>query len=77
MALYGRCLLAFAFLGRLLVKLATAELGQDTCFLTGTLEPAQGGVEILIFLYADTRHTHIFQHRYKETRHEGRGRDRS
>ena len=60
MALDCRCLLAFAFLGRFLVKLTTTKFGQDACFLTGTLEPAQGGVEILIFFYADTRHTNTF-----------------
>ena len=59
MALYCRCLFALAFLGRLLIKLTTTQLGQDACFLTGTLKPAQGGVEILILLNADTRHTHI------------------
>jgi hypothetical protein len=60
MALYCRCLFAFAFLGRLLVKLATTQLGQDTRFLAGTLEPTQGGVKILIFFNADTRHTNTF-----------------
>ena len=55
MALYSRCLLAFTFLGRLLVKLTTTELGQNTCFFTGTLEAAQRGVEILILFYAELR----------------------
>ena len=60
MPLYSRCLFAFTFLGRLLVKLTTTEFGQNTCFFTGTLEPAQGGVKILIFFYTDTRHTNTF-----------------
>ncbi len=60
MALYSRCLLAFTFLGRLLVKFTTTKLGQDTCFFTGTLEPAQGGVEILILFYTNTWHTNTF-----------------
>ena len=73
MTLHCRCFLAFAFLGRLLVKLTTSQLGQNACFLTGTLEPAQGGVEIFILFYTDTRHTnYVFQLRYKEARHKGR-----
>lgn len=60
MPLYSRCLLAFTLLGRFLVKLATTELGQNTCFFTDTLEPSQGGVEILILFNADTRHTNTF-----------------
>ena len=60
MALDGSRLLALTFLGRLLVKLTTTELGQDACFFTGTLEPTQGGIEILILCYADTRQTNTF-----------------
>ena len=58
MALYCRCLFAFAFLGRLLIKFTTTQLGQDACFLTGTFEPAQRGVKILILFNANTRHTY-------------------
>ncbi len=61
MTLYCRCLLALAFLGRLLIKLTTTQLRKDACFLTGTLEPAQGGVEILILFNTDTRHTNILR----------------
>ena len=60
MALHSCRLLTFAFLGWLLVKLTTAELGQHSCFFAGALEPTQGGVEILIFFYSDTRHTNTF-----------------
>ncbi len=66
-----RCgFLALAFLGWLLVELATAKFSQDTRLFTGALEPAQGSVKILIFLNADTRHTnYCLWFRYKETRH--------
>ena len=60
MALHSCRLLTFAFLGWLLVKLTTAELGQHPRFFAGAREPTQGGVEILIFFYSDTRHTNIF-----------------
>jgi hypothetical protein len=60
MALHGRGLFAFAFLGRLLIELPTTKLGQYTRFLTGTFEPPQGGIEVLVFLYANTRHTDSF-----------------
>lgn len=60
MALYSRGLFAFAFLGRLFIKLAATELGQDASFLTGAFKPAQGGIKILILFYADTRHTNTF-----------------
>ena len=53
-----RCgFLALSFLGWLLVELAAAKFGQDARLLTGALEATQGGVKILIFLNADTRHT--------------------
>jgi len=73
MTLDGSCLLAFPFLGRLLVELATTKLRQDAGFLAGTLEPTQGCVEVLIFFYTNAWHTNYCQYiRYKETRREGR-----
>ena len=60
MAFHRRRLLAFTFLGWLLVKLTTTQFGQDTCLFTGALEPAQGGVEILILFYTNTWHTNTF-----------------
>lgn len=60
MAFHSCRLLTFAFLGWLLVKLTATELGQDTCFFTGALEAAKGGVEILILFYTNTWHTNTF-----------------
>jgi hypothetical protein len=57
MSLYRRGFFAFPFLSRLLVKLAASKLGQYSRFLAGALETTQGGVEVLVFLKADTRHT--------------------
>jgi len=45
--------LAFAFLGGLLVILSPPHLGQDACFLAGTLETPQCGVKMLVFSGAD------------------------
>jgi hypothetical protein len=53
----GGSFLALAFLGWLLVKLTAAQFRQNAGFLTGTLEAAQGGIEIFIFFYANTGHT--------------------
>ncbi len=66
----GSGFLALSFLSRLFVELTTAKLGQHARFFTGTLETAQGGVEILVFFYANTRHRgfNLFC-KYKETRH--------
>lgn len=59
MAFNGGSFLAFPLLGWFLVELATAELGENASFFTGTLEATQCSVEILIFFYANTRHTNI------------------
>jgi len=56
MSFDGGSFLTLAFLGRLLVKLATAELGKYSGLFAGTLEATQGGVEIFVFFYADTWH---------------------
>ena len=52
----GRRFLALALLGRFLVELATAKLGQHTGFFTGALEATQGCVEILVFFEAYAWH---------------------
>jgi len=49
--------LALALLSWLLVILATAQFRQYASFFTGTLEAAQGGVEIFIFFDTNTGHT--------------------
>jgi hypothetical protein len=48
--------LALAFLGGFLVELASAKLGEHTGFLAGSLEAAQGRVEVFAFSYTDARH---------------------
>src|SRR5215470_14193519 len=48
-ALDGRSLLAFPFLGGLLVEFAPPELREDAGLLAGTLEAPQGGIEVLVF----------------------------
>jgi len=66
----GRRFLALALLGRFLVELATAKLGQHTGFFTGALEATQGCVEILVFLDTYAWHTNFcWTFKYKETRH--------
>ena len=57
MALDCSGLLTLSFLGGLLIELTAAKLCQYSGFLTGTLETTQGGVEIFILFYANTRHT--------------------
>src|SRR5262245_17215595 len=54
--LYGRGLLALAFLGRFLVDLASSQLGQHAGLLARSLETAQGRVEVFAFSYTDARH---------------------
>jgi len=56
MALHGGSFLALTLLGRLLVKFATAKLGENTGLLAGALEATQGSVEILIFSNTNARH---------------------
>ena len=48
-------LLALANLGRLLVELAAAHLGQDAGLLAGALEAAQRRVKDFVFLYPYVR----------------------
>jgi len=75
MAFDGSGFLAFSFLSRLLVELATTKFSQNASLLTGALETTQGSVEILIFFYANTRHTIIVTtSKHKETRRRGRDR---
>ena len=59
MAFNGSGFFTLTFLGRFFVKLTTAKFSQNSRFFTGALETTQGSVEILIFFYADTRHTNI------------------
>ncbi len=46
----------FPFLRRLFVEFAPAQLGENACLLTRPFETPQGGVEILVLAYANTRH---------------------
>src|SRR6204780_5758770 len=52
----GGGLFAFSFLGGLFVEFAPSQLGENACLLTGPLETPQGGVEILVLAYSNTRH---------------------
>src|ERR1700733_558469 len=52
----GGGLLAFSFLRGLLVEFAPSQLGEPACLLPGPLETPQGGVEILVLAYSNTRH---------------------
>lgn len=55
-ALHGSSLLAFPFLGRLLVEFAAPKLGQHSRLFAGALEPPQSGIEILVFSDPNARH---------------------
>src|SRR5690606_33878456 len=55
-ALHRRSLLALTLLRRLLVEFAPAQLGENACLFTGTLEAPQGYVEILILTNTHARH---------------------
>ena len=48
-ALYSSSFFPLAFLGRFLVKLATAKLCEDAGLFAGTFETTQGSVKIFIF----------------------------
>jgi len=56
MPLDGGSLFAFSFLGGLFVEFAPSQLGENARLLAGALETPQGGVEILILAYSNTRH---------------------
>src|ERR1700691_587706 len=56
MPLDGGGLLAFSFLRGLLVEFAPSQLGEHACLLTRPFETPQGGVEILVLAYSNTRH---------------------
>ena len=56
MPLDGGGLFAFSFLRGLFVEFAPSQLGENACFLTGPFETPQGGVEILVLAYSNTRH---------------------
>jgi hypothetical protein len=56
MPLDGGSLFAFSFLRGLFVEFAPSQLGENACFLTGPFEAPQGGVEILVLAYSNTRH---------------------
>ena len=56
MPLDGGGLFAFSFLGGLFVEFAPSQLGENACLFTGPLETPQGGVEILVLAYSNTRH---------------------
>jgi hypothetical protein len=55
-SLDGSGFLSFPLLGRLFVEFAPAQLGQNAGFLAGTLETAQGGIEIFILANTDAGH---------------------
>ncbi len=57
MALDRGSALALALLAGLLEELVLAHVGEDSSFLTGTLETAQGHLKRLVFADADARHT--------------------
>jgi hypothetical protein len=57
LTLHGRGELALAGCGGFLVELARAKFGEEASFLDRALEPAQRGLEGLVFLDADCRHT--------------------
>src|SRR5690606_40963776 len=57
LALHRGSGLALALLGRLLVELALAGLGQHAGLLAGALEATQGKLERLVFADFDARHT--------------------
>src|SRR5690606_1649033 len=52
--------LALALLGRLLVELALAGLGEDAGLLAGALEATQGKLERLVFADFDARHRNLW-----------------
>src|ERR1700741_3773945 len=54
-----RGLLAFPFLGGLLVEFPAAQFGQHARLFTGALETTQCGVEILVLADADARHSDL------------------
>jgi len=56
-ALNRRCLLALALGGRLFVKLAGTQVGEQAEFLNGALEAAQCNLERLVVFYADGGHS--------------------
>ena len=56
MAFDGGGLLAFTFLRRFFVVFAPPQLGQDAGLFTGSLEPAQGRIEMLTFSDSDAGH---------------------
>src|SRR5690606_23878216 len=59
LALHRRGGLALALLGRLLVELALAGLGQHACLFAGALEAAQGKLERFVFADFDAGHRGI------------------
>ena len=56
MTLHSSSKLALAFCRWLLVELAGAKFGQQTCFLNRAFEAAHGYFERLIFFHANARH---------------------
>jgi hypothetical protein len=59
MPFHRRSLFSLTFLGGLLVEFTSPKLGEDTGFLTGTLEAAQGGVKILILANTNAGHSNL------------------
>src|SRR5208282_1489684 len=59
MAFYCRRLLSLTLLSRLLVEFTATKFGEDTCFLTGTLEAPQGGVEVLVLADTNAGHSNL------------------
>jgi hypothetical protein len=56
MPLDGSGLFAFPFLRGFFVEFAPSQLGENACLFTGALETPQGGIEILVLTYSNTRH---------------------
>src|ERR1700722_18413894 len=56
MPLDGGGLFAFSFLRGLFVEFAPSQLGENARLFTGSFETPQGGVEILVLAYSNTRH---------------------
>src|SRR5256886_4132511 len=58
-ALDGGGLLALALLRGLFIELAPTQLGENAGLLAGSLEPRQGGIEVLVLTHANARHRNL------------------
>src|SRR4030095_7236381 len=71
----GCRLLAFSFLGGLLVEFAAPELREDAGLLAGTLEAPQGGIEIFVFADTNARHRNLNSNQISSPGAPAKGRD--